>query len=250
MKKQYLFLLSLLLILPIFLTACSNKSTKNSVPSAKTILTSSSNTKITSLQATWLQTNQHQQIQQKAVVDYQKDPFIIHINSQASSNSYKMWVNKNNTYIQDPGTASNRWFKTQQSDNASFKMLTDALNSSTLITFGNSVNSFFKVQQTANGYKLTYDGKDQKMWDQIVANTILTTIVGVDQKSVKPEKIHIQILTNKNYKLKKINIDTRYKEDGKTKNLKLVINQINQLPEMQIPSNVTNGAIDLTDSKN
>ena len=245
MKKKRIFLLSLLLALPLILTACSSSQSSEALPKPDKILSIAQNTEISSMQASWVQSNKQQQVLQNATVFFQKKPMVIHGDFNTTDNNYKMWMNEKNNYIQSQGTSSKRWFKTEVSKNSKYSELTDALASSALMAFSKKAAKSFNVKKTSTGFTLTFNGNSKKMWNEVISNTLLASFIGIDQDAVKPENVKIIVTTTDDYDLKKLEIDAEYQENDQVKNLKLIINQINRLPKMQIPSNVTKSAVDL-----
>lgn len=248
MKKRKLFSLIALAFLALALTACSksnSNSSKNNLPSAQTVLSKAQNTKFNSMHATWLQTNNKNQTLQKAEARYQKKPLVVFADFTTNSNHYKMWINGKNNYVQMQGTATNRWFKTKLGKASEYAQLTDDLAQSALMTFSSSSAKLFKVAKTNNGYALNYSGKNKKIWKEIIQNTMITSVIGIDTDNIKPGQVTIKINTNQKYDLTKLKIDAAYKEGKSEKHIKMVINNINQLAKMQIPSTVTKSAVDL-----
>lgn len=249
MKKTKVFsLITTILLAILTLTACSNKkstTTQSSTPSAKTILAKTQTTKFSSLHATWLQTDKNNQTLQKAEASYQKKPLIIYADFTTNSNHYKMWINSKHNYVQMQGTSSKRWFKTKLGKASSYAQLTDDLAQSTLMTFSSNSAKLFKVKKAANGYTLTYSGKNKTLWSEIIKNSMITSVIGIDTNKVKPGKVNVKIETDKNYSLTGLTIDAAYKENNSEKHLKMVIDKINQVSKMQIPSSVTKSAVDL-----
>ena len=246
MKKKSLFSLLFLALLTIFVSACSKNSVqKNNLPSPQVILSKAQNTKFKSLHATWLQTATSGQTLQKAEARFQKKPLTIFAYFTTNSNHYKMWMNDKQNYVQMQGTASNHWSKTKMGKASSYAQLTDQLAQSALMTFSSNSAKLFKVRRSSNGYQLTYTGNNKKIFNEIIQNTMITSVIGIDTNNIKPVKMVISLNTNQKYDLNKLNIDVTYKEKKAPKHIKMIINQINGLPKMQIPSNVTKSAVDL-----
>lgn len=247
MKKKKIFaLITTILLAAITLSACSNhKQTSQSLPSSQVILSKAQNTKFSSMHATWLQTDATNQTLQKAEARYQKKPLVIYANFRTNDNHYKMWLNRKHNFVQMQGTSSKRWFKTKLGKSSAYAQLTDVLAQSALMSFDNKCAKKFKVARIPNGYSLNYDGQDKHIWNFIIQNTMITSVIGIDPDNLKPDQVKIQIETDQKYQLTKLDINAGYRENGKLKHMRMVINQINQLPKMQIPSNVTRSAVDL-----
>lgn len=244
-KKKSIYLLFALLLL--LLTACSRKISAPSatLPKPDAVLSKAQNTNFNSLHAKWLQTDAAGKTLQKAEIKYTKKPQIVYADFTTSDNHYLMWINGKYNYMQSQGAATKRWFKTKLGKNASYSQLTSDLAQDALMAFSSKTAKLFKVSRTQNGYRLSYQGKNKKIWSEIINNTMITSVIGIDQESVKPGTIKIKIDTDKKYQLTRLDIDAACKDENSTKHIKMVIDQINRLPKLQIPKSVTKSAVDL-----
>lgn len=248
MKKSRIFFSSLLVIfISAFLTACSSKNTKNktTLPSAKTILVGAQKTDLKNLIATWTQKNANNKIAQTANVKYQQKPLLMNITATNNSNHYKMWITNKTNYIQMTGTASDKWFKTKLTDTSNYAQLADSIAKNALLSFDDSTAKLFKVKQNNSGYSLSYIGTNKKIWQTVQQSSSITSMIGIDFSSAKPNNIDIKINTDKNYKLTKLQVSVKYTEEKKVKTFKMTIDQINQLGKLTLPSKVTKNAINL-----
>ncbi|MGQ5708238.1 hypothetical protein [Lactobacillus sp. PSON] len=252
MKKFFkIFIETVLGLILIFtLSACStSKSKTNSLPSAKTVLSGAQNTDLNTLQATWTQANSKKQIEQKALVKYNKKPLVMFADFTTSSNHYKMWINNKTNYIQMRGTATDKWFKTKLTNTSSYSQLADSIAKNALLNFDDSTAKLFKVKKTSNGYSLTYQGSSEKIWDIIKQNSCLTSTIGIDFSSAKPVNSDIIINTDKDYKLTNLKVLAKYKNQNELKTLSMKVTDINKLGKLEVPSSVTKNAVNLEKNK-
>lgn len=197
------------------------------------------------MHASWMQTNASGKTLQKAEAKFNKKPLVVYANFTTNSNHYTMWIDHKNSYIQSQGTATNRWFKTKPGKTSSYAELTDSLAKSALMNFSSQSAKLFKVKKTANGYFLTYSGKNSKLWKEIIQNTMITSVIGIDQNTLKNGTIKMQIATDAKYNLTQLNVDAEYHESSNIRHLKMNIDQINKLPEMKIPNHIIKSAVNL-----
>lgn len=250
MKKKT-FLCSLLLVVTLVLAACSKNSSsqnKSQLPSATTILNGAQKTKINNFESIWQQTNQNHKVSQKAEVKFCKQPFVIYANFTTNNNHYQMWGNHKNSFIQMQGTATKKWFKTKLSKTASYRQLSDALITNALQTLDQIKK--FQVNKTNQGYQLTYQGRNQKLWQDLLNSAVITSVIGLDQNNVKLKQIKINLQTDHHYNLTSLKLDNQYQENKENKNIQIKIDQINKSAQLKIPNKVTKSAVDLGSSSN
>lgn len=248
MKKRKFWLTScLLVILGLTLSACSSNNNKSaeSLPSAQTILNDAEKTNLKTMRATWQQTNSSGKTLQKATAQYNKKPLVVYANFTTTANHYKMWISGKNNYVQMQGTSTDKWFKTKLSKTSSYAALTDSLAQSALASFNSKSLKKFKVAKTDNGYAISYKGSNKTIWNQLIQNGMITSVIGIDTDSIKPGKVNIMINTDKNYNLTKLSSTVGYKENNSTKNIAVTIDQINQLKNLKVPNKVVKSAVDL-----
>lgn len=245
MKFKHQNIIITVLLALLFLTACS-KTVSNktaNLPTAKTILTKAEKDNFNSMHASWNE-SANQKTQQKAEAQYTKKPTVIYANVSSNSNHYQMWIEGKNNYIKMKGTNSQHWFKTKLSKTSAYGAITDSLNGSLLMPFIPTAKSF-KVKQNGKDYLLTYKGNNKKIWNAIISDSAFTALIGIDLDNVKPIKNDIQINVDQNYHIKKVNIDSTYKDDGQKKNFTMQIDQINQVKKLTVPASVKKSAVDL-----
>lgn len=242
-KKKILFWVLLTFVL--ILTACSKSKpqTANSLPTAKTVLTTAQKTKINNFHSVWTQTNDNSKVLQKAEVKYSKKPFVIFANFTTNSNHYKMWLNHKNNYIQMQGTSTKKWFKTKLSKSAPYQQLSDALVLNSLQAF-NQVKDF-KVKKNSQGYLLTYQGKNKQLWQDLIASSLITSIIGIDQNNAKAGLAKVNLQTDRHYHLTGLQLTYGYQENKTKKQIQVVIDQVNKLSKLSIPIQITKSAVDL-----
>lgn len=246
MKKIKFLLTSILtVIITLSLAACSSPKSKNTLPSAKTILTGAQNTNLKSLVANWQQKDATNNTTQLAKIKYNSTPLVMQANITTNSNHYKMWINNKTNYIQMSGTASDKWFKTKLSNSSNYAQLADSIAKNALLSFDDSTAKQFKVKKTNSGYNLTYNGNSAKIWNSINQSSSVTSMIGIDFSNTKPTNINIQINTDKNYKLTSLNVSAKYKEEKKTKTFKMNIDKINKLGKLKVPTNVIKNSVNL-----
>ncbi|WP_154881562.1 hypothetical protein [Lactobacillus intestinalis] len=246
-KVKKILALVLVAILGVNLAACSDQKKKAAAttPSAQTILTKAQNTNLKNMKATWKQTSPSGQILQKASAKYSKKPLVVYANFTTNSNHYKMWIENKTNYIQMQGTDTNKWFKTKLTKASSYAQLTDDLAKSTLLTLSTSNANLFKTKQTKKGYEVYYHGNNKKLWNEIIQNSPVTSVIGVDLNKAKPKKINIKIRTNKDYTLKSVSIGADYTDGSKDKKLSMKINDINKLKKLEVPASIKKNAVNL-----
>lgn len=230
-------------MLAIFLSACSKKSPKtNTLPSAKTILTKAQKTNYPSLAASWSE-KANGALLQKAEVKYSAKPTVVYANVSAVSNHYQMWAESKNSYIQMKGTNTNHWFKTS-ANSGTYSSFIQSLNGSLLTPFI-KLQKQFKVNKQADNYVLVYQGNNKKVWNAIISDSSVTTLMGIDTNDVKPINNKIQITLNKDYQVTNVNVVSSYKDDGQKKVLTMKVDQIGKVKNLSIPKQVKTNAVDL-----
>lgn len=243
--KHKNLIIALVCLLAVFLTACSAEKSKNkgnTLPSSKTILTKAQKENFKSLQANWVEKDRTKTLQ-KAEVKYTLKPTVVYADVAAESNHYKMWLENKNSYIQMKGTRTKRWFKTKSESNT-YSSLVKNLNGNLLTPFV-SLSKQFKVKQNGTGYQLSYQGKSRKVWNAIVSNAGITSLIGIDIDDVKPIASEIQITTDRDYQVTGVKIASTYKDDGEKKSFKMQVDQINKVEKLSVPTSVKKAAIDL-----
>lgn len=85
----------------------------------------------------------------------------------------------------------------------------------------------------------------KKVWNAIVSNAAVTTLIGIDIDDVKPINTEIQVDVNKNYNVNDVKIASSYKDDGQKKTLTMNVDQIDQIKKLSIPSTVKKNSVDL-----
>lgn len=243
--KNQKFLLALVSVLAIFLAGCANQTSKktNSLPSAKTILTKAEKDSYKSLHASWVEADSAKTLQ-KAAVKYTTNPTVVYTDVAATSNHYKMWVKGKTSYIQMKGTSSSHWFKIKSKDNGNYSSLIKSLNGSLLSPFVN-LGKQFKVKRSGSGYVLQYKGNNKKVWNAIISDSGVTSLIGIDIDDVKPIESDIQIKVDAGYHLSEAKIASTYKDDGEKKSFTMDVDQIGQVNKLTIPSSVKKNAVDL-----
>lgn len=245
--KNKKFIFALVSVLAIFLAGCSNSSQTskktNTLPSAKTILTKAEKDTYKSMHATWTEADSTKTLQ-KAAVQYTTNPTVVYADVAATSNHYKMWIEGKTSYIQMKGTSSSRWFKTKSKDNDNYSSLIKSLNGSLLAPFV-SLGKQFKVKQAGNGYVLQYKGNNKKIWNAIISDSGVTSLIGIDIDDVKPIESDIQIKVDSNYHMTGVKIASTYKDDGEKKKFTMTVDQIGQVKKLSIPASVKKNAVDL-----
>lgn len=249
MKLKTYIKLFLLTSLILVLSACSqNKSkTAKTQVNAQTLIATASNTKINNLNTTWQQMNGQKTAMQSANLKYQTKNQIAYGNFATNSNHYQIWVKGNTSYMQMNGTATKKWFKTSSQKNLNFAKLTTLLPAEIFSIFN---AKSFKVTTNNAGYLLTYQGKNNKIWKQILNGNLLPSDIGLDPKEVKPGQIKLTVNLSKKANLKNLTLIANYQANNKTNSLYLKLDQINQLPILSIPKSITKSAVDLADSGN
>lgn len=237
-------ILGLVALLALFLSACSQKSAKSgdNLPSAKTILTKAQKANYNSMHATWDEKS-NGKTSQKAAVEYTTKPTIIYANVSATSNYYKMWVEGKNSYIQMKGTNSSHWFKTTTKA-GTYSSFIQSLNGNLLTPFI-PLHKQFKVKKNDNNYALIYKGNNKRVWNAIVSDAAVTTLIGIDIDDVKPINTEIQVDVDKNYNVNDVKIVSSYKDDGQKKTLTMNVDQIDQIKKLSVPSAVKKNSVDL-----
>lgn len=249
-NKAIIILAGLMLVL----TACSksnNKSTtkkSDQLPSATKILSTAEKTSIKSLSAKWQQTNSTGVTTQSATAKYQKKPLVVYANFSTDSNHYKMWVSGKTNYSQDQGTDTSKWFKTKLTKTSAYSEFLDALDMNNLLSFSAQTAKLFKVAKNGSGYLLTYQGKNSQLWKQVINNSAITTMIGIDLNSAKMQNIAVQLKVSHDYQAESMRVSAKYREDGKNYQLKMTLTDINRLKQLKVPSTVTQNAINLSSS--
>lgn len=242
--KNKTLILGLIAILAFGLSACSQKSTKseNNLPSAKTILNKAQKANYQSMHATWDEKANGKTLQ-KAEAQYTTKPTIVYANVSATSNHYQMWIEGKNSYIQMKGTSTNRWFKTSAKA-GTYSSFIQSFNGNLLTPFV-QLNKKFKVNKKGNDYALTYKGNDKKIWNAIISDSAVTTLIGIDIDDVKPINTEIKIGVDKNYDVNDIKIASTYRDDGEKKTFTMNADQIGQIKKLSVPTEVKKNAVDL-----
>ena len=237
-------ILGLVALLALCLSACSQKSAKSgdNLPSAKTILTKAQKANYNSMHATWDEKSNGKTLQ-KAAVEYTTKPTIIYANVSATSNYYKMWVEGKNSYIQMKGTNSSHWFKTTTKA-GTYSSFIQSLNGNLLTPFI-PLHKQFKVKKNDNNYALIYKGNNKRVWNAIVSDAAVKTLIGIDIDDVKPINTEIQVDVDKNYNVNDVKIVSSYKDDGQKKTLTMNVDQIDQIKKLSVPSAVKKNSVDL-----
>lgn len=244
--KLIAFFFTILLVFNLAACTKPKKSApkKEKLPSAQTVLISAQNTKFNNLHSTWLQTDNNNHTLQKAEVKYNRKPLVVYANFTTNANHYKMWMKGKQNYIQMAGTDTNRWFKTKLSKKASYVQLTGDLATAAIISFSKEAK-LFKVSKTNSGYALTYSGKNKKIWHDINQGSMISSVIGIDLDDAKPGKTTVTFRTDRKYHLQNAQIDAAYTDEGKERNMKMNIDQINKVGKLSVPSHIVKSAVDL-----
>lgn len=242
--KNKNILLVLVGMLAVFLAGCSVQTSKktNTLPSAKSILTKAQKDTYKSMHASWVEADSAK-ILQKADLKYTTNPTVVYADVAAASNHYKMWIQGKTSYIQMKGTSSSHWFKTKSKDN-DYSSLIKTLNGSLLTPFVN-LGKQFKVKRNGNGYVLQYQGNNKKIWNAIVSDSGVTSLIGIDIDDVKPIEDNIQIKVDGDYHLTGAKIAASYRDDGEKKKFTMNVDQIDQVKKLAIPTSIKKNAVDL-----
>ena len=94
-------------------------------------------------------------------------------------------------------------------------------------------------------YALIYKGNNTRVWNAIVSDAAVATLIGVDIADVKPMNTEIQVDVDKNYNVNDVKIVSSYKDDGQKKTLTMNVDQIDQIKKLSVPSAVKKNPVDL-----
>lgn len=141
------------------------------------------------------------------------------------------------------GTNSSHWFKTTTKA-GTYSSFIQSLNGNLLTPFI-PLHKQFKVKKNDNNYALIYKGNNKKVWNAIVSDAAVTTLIGIDIDDVKPINTEIQVDVDKNYNVNDVKIVSSYKDDGQKKTLTMNVDQIDQIKKLSVPSAVKKNSVDL-----
>lgn len=242
-KKKKIYLLALLALVSLFLAACAK-------PSPQSLVKKAQQSKIANFQ---LKIDEHYYENAKPVhfygqINYQRSPFVMQTDlTQSGDQNVKMWVGQRYAYVKYYKDQQEAWYKAKLSQFTTISHFQQLVKDMDTLTLSQKSAKLFTVSQAKNGWRLSYTGRSQRLWQEITETNGLATLSNDSQMAAaKLQQIKMTIDLNKQKQLTGLAIYAKYKIKGQTSSTKLSMLKVNQQKKQAIPKTVIKNSVDVS----
>lgn len=242
-KKKKIYLLALLALVSLFLAACAK-------PSPQSLVKKAQQSKIANFQ---LKIDEHYYENAKPVhfygqINYQRSPFVMQTDlTQSGDQNVKMWVGQRYAYVKYYKDQQEAWYKAKLSQFTTISHFQQLVKDMDTLTLSKKSAKLFTVIQAKNGWRLSYTGRSQRLWQEITENNGLATLSNDSQMATaKLQQIKMTIDFNQKKQLTGLVIYAKYKIKGQTSSTKLSMLKVNQQKKLAIPKTVIKNSVDVS----
>lgn len=242
-KKKKIHLLALLALVSLFLAACAK-------PSPQSLVKKAQQSKINNFQ---LKIDERYYENAKPVhfygqINYQRFPFVMQADlTQSGDQNVKMWVSQRYAYVKYYKDQQEAWYKAKLSQFTTISHFQQVVKDMDTLTLSKKSAKLFTVSQAKNGWRLSYTGKSQRLWQEITETNGLASLSNDSQMAAaKLQQIKMTIDLNKQKQLTGLAIYAKYKVKGQTSSTKLSMLKVNQQKKLAIPKTVIKNSVDVS----
>lgn len=242
-KKKKIHLLALLALVSLFLAACAK-------PSPQSLVKKAQQSKINNFQ---LKIDEHYYKNAKPVrfygqINYQRSPFVMQTDlTQSRDQNVKMWLSQRYAYVKYYKDQQVAWYKAKLSQFTTISHFHQVVKDMDTLTLSQKSAKLFTVNQAKNGWRLSYTGKSQRLWQEITETNGLASLSSDNQMAkAKLQQIKMTIDLNKQKQLTGLAIYAKYKVKGQTSSTKLSMLKVNQQKKLAIPKTVIKNSVDVS----
>jgi hypothetical protein len=242
-KKKKIYLLALLALVSLFLAACAK-------PSPQSLIKKAHQSKIANFQ---LKIDEHYYENAKPVhfygqINYQRSPFVMQTDlTQSGDQNVKMWVGQHYAYVKYYKDQQEAWYKAKLSQFTTISHFQQLVKDMDTLTLSQKSAKLFTVSQAKNGWRLSYTGRSQRLWQEITENNGLATLSNDSQMAAaKLQQIKMTIDFSQKKQLTGLVIYAKYKIKGQTSSTKLSMLKVNQQKKLAIPKTVIKNSVDVS----
>lgn len=242
-KKKKIHLLALLALVSLFLAACAK-------PSPQSLVKKAQQSKINNFQ---LKIDERYYGNDKPVrfygqINYQRSPFVMQTDlTQSGDQNVKMWLGQRYAYVKYYKDQQEAWYKAKLSQFTTISHFQQVVKDMETLTLSQKSAKLFTVSQAKNGWRLSYTGKSQRLWQEITETNGLASLSNDSQMAkAKLQQIKMTIDLNKRKQLTSLAIYTKYKVKGQTSSTKLSMLKVNQQKKLAIPKTVIKNSVDVS----
>lgn len=242
-KKKKIHLLALLALVSLFLAACAK-------PSPQSLVKKAQQSKINNFQ---LKIDEHYYKNAKPVrfygqINYQRSPFVMQTDlTQSGDQNVKMWLGQRYAYVKYYKDQQVAWYKAKLSQFTTISHFQQVVKDMDTLTLSQKSAKLFTVSQAKNGWRLSYTGKSQRLWQEITETNGLASLSSDSQMAkAQLQQIKMTIDLNKQKQLTGLAIYVKYKIKGQTSSTKLSMLKVNQQKKLAIPKTVIKNSVDVS----
>ncbi|APG70811.1 hypothetical protein LD731_01035 [Lactobacillus delbrueckii subsp. delbrueckii] len=242
-KKKKIHLLTLLALASLFLTACAK-------PSPQSLVKKAQQSKIANFQ---LKIDEHYYTGNKPVrfygqINYQRSPFVMQADlTQSGDQNVKMWVGQRYAYVKYYKDQQEAWYKAKLSQFTTISHFQQLVKDMDTLTLSQKSAKLFSVSRTKNGWRLSYTGKSQRLWQEITETNGLASLSSDSQMAkAKLQQIKMTIDFSQKKQLTGLAIYAKYKVKGQTSSTMLSMLKVNQQKKLAIPKTVSKNSVDVS----
>ena len=242
-KKKKIHLLALLALVSLFLAACAK-------PSPQSLVKKARQSKINNFQ---LKIDERYYENAKPVrfygqINYQRSPFVMQTDlTQSGDQNVKMWLGQRYAYVKYYKDRQEAWYKAKLSQFTTISHFHQVVKDMDTLTLSQKSAKLFTVSQAKNGWRLSYTGKSQRLWQEITETNGLASLSSDNQMAkAQLQQIKMTIDLNKQKQLTGLTIYAKYKVKGQTSSTKLSMLKVNQQKKLAIPKTVIKNSVDVS----
>lgn len=242
-KKKKIHLLALLALVSLFLAACAK-------PSPQSLVKKARQSKINNFQ---LKIDERYYENAKPVrfygqINYQRSPFVMQTDlTQSGDQNVKMWLSQRYSYVKYYKDQQEAWYKAKLSQFTTISHFHQVVKDMDTLTLSQKSAKLFTVSQAKNGWRLSYTGKSQRLWQEITETNGLASLSSDNQMAkAQLQQIKMTIDLNKQKQLTGLAIYAKYKVKGQTSSTKLSMLKVNQQKKLAIPKTVIKNSVDVS----